>query len=73
MQIETTMKSLEALNSRIDALQEKVLLGILRLDKADKALKEVRSGLIELRQIIRDEFALNPAPEEDPASGPDAA
>ena len=72
MRIETTTNGLEALSSRIDALQEKVLLALLRLDKADRALQDIRTGLIELRQIIRDEFTLDPAPDESP-SGPDAA
>ncbi len=72
MKVETTLTALEELSSRLDSLQEKVLLGILRLDKADKTLKEVRSQLIEIRQIIRNEFALNPAPEET-SPDPDAA
>ena len=72
MRIETTTHGLEALSSRIDALQEKVLLALLRLDKADKALKDIRSGLIEIRQIMQSEFIINPAPDgQDP--GPDAA
>lgn len=69
MRVETTTQALGKLSSRIDALQEKVLLGILRLDKADKALREIRTGLIEIRQIIRSDFTLDPAAPVEPENG----